>query len=257
MIYYKTQKEVEAMRRSADLLGRTHGEVAKYIAPGVKTIELDRIAHDFIKFNGAFPSFLNYNGYPNSLCISVNDVVVHGIPGNYELKEGDIVAIDCGVYLNGYHADSAYTYPVGKISEEVARLLRVTKQCLEEGIAQFKQGNRIGDVSYAVQQHAEHHGYSVVRELVGHGVGRQLHEKPEVPNYGKRGTGVKITNGLVVAIEPMINMGKKYILQEADGWTIRTKDHKPSAHFEHTVAMMDNEVQVLTTFEYIEQIICV
>ncbi|TAD99765.1 MAG: type I methionyl aminopeptidase [Bacteroidetes bacterium] len=252
-IYYKTASEVELMRHSAYLLGKVHGEVAKLIKPGVKTSYLNAIAEQYIKDNHGVPSFLNYNGFPGSLCISVNEIVVHGIPSSYEIKDGDIVSVDCGVYLNGYHTDSAYTYPVGKVSEKVLDLLRVTKASLEKGIENFKVGNRIGDVSYAIQNYSEGKGYSVVRELVGHGVGKHLHEDPQVPNYGKRGRGAKIVNGLVLAIEPMINMGVKEIVEERDGWTIRTKDRLPSAHYEHTVAMVNNKAEILTTFEFIEE----
>jgi methionyl aminopeptidase len=254
MIYYKTERDIAQIQVSGDLLGRTHAEVAKQVKPGVTTQELDKIAETFIKDHGAMPSFLKYKGFPASLCISVNDVVVHGIPGKYVLKEGDIVSIDCGVFLNGFHADSAYTYPVGEVSAEVKKLLEVTKGCLTKGIEQVRSGNRIGDIGFAVQTHAERSGFSVVRELVGHGLGRNLHEKPDVPNFGKRGQGQKIENGLVIAIEPMINLGSKTIFQERDGWTIRAKDRKPSAHFEHTVAFIAGEARVLTTFKYIEEV---
>ncbi len=254
MIFYKTEQDLDLMRKSADLLGRAHGEVAKHVKPGISTLALDKIAEEFIKDNGALPSFLNYGGFPASLCISVNEVVVHGIPSKYELKEGDIISIDCGVFFNGFHSDSAYTYPIGEISEEVAKLLETTKESLYEGINKTRVGNRIGDVSFAIQKYCEKKGYSVVRELVGHGVGKKLHEKPEVPNFGKRGSGVKIQNGLVIAIEPMINLGKKKVIQENDNWTIRTLDRKPSAHYEHTVAVVNNEPEILTTFKYIEEV---
>ncbi|MFT5618318.1 MAG: methionyl aminopeptidase [Arenicella sp.] len=254
MIFYKTNQDLDLMRKSADLLGRAHGEVAKHVKPGVSTLALDKIAEEFIKDNEASPSFLNYGGFPASLCISVNEVVVHGIPSKYELKEGDIISIDCGVFLNGFHADSAYTYPIGRISKEVADLLKTTKESLYEGINKTRVGNRIGDVSFAIQKYCEKKGYSVVRELVGHGVGKKLHEKPEVPNFGKRGSGVKIQNGLVIAIEPMINLGKKKVVQEDDNWTIRTLDRMPSAHYEHTVAVVNNEPEILTTFKYIEEV---
>ncbi|WP_020532212.1 type I methionyl aminopeptidase [Flexithrix dorotheae] len=255
MIYFKTSEEIELIKKSATLLGKAHGEVAKSIKEGVSTKELDLIAEEYIKDFGGEPSFLGYNGFPASLCISVNEVVVHGIPGEYRLKEGDIISIDCGVYLNGYHADSAYTYGVGEIKPEVQNLLKVTKESLYKGIENVKQGNRIGDVSSSIQSYCEGNGFSVVRELVGHGIGKHLHEKPDVPNFGKRGRGRKIENGLVIAIEPMINLGSKGIVQEKDGWTIRTKDRKPSAHFEHTVAFYNNKVEVLTTFEFIEQVL--
>ncbi|MBB3701115.1 type I methionyl aminopeptidase [Flammeovirga yaeyamensis] len=254
MVYYKTEEEIELMRVSADLLGRTHGEIAKNINEGVSLSAIDKIAHDFIMDNGAHPSFLNYNGFPNTLCMSLNDVIVHGIPSDYELKSGDVISIDCGVLLNEFHSDSAYTYPVGDVDPEVMKLLKVTKESLYKGIDACKVNNRIGDVSFAVQQHAEMHGYGVVRELVGHGLGRHLHEKPEVPNYGKRGRGLKIKDGLVIAIEPMINLGTRAITQDNDGWTIRTRDRKPSAHYEHTVAIVNGETEVLTTFKYIEEV---
>ncbi|MBX9853288.1 MAG: type I methionyl aminopeptidase [Cytophagaceae bacterium] len=255
MIFYKTEEEINLIKRSGDLLGRAHGEVAKLIRPGIKTAELDNVAYEFIKSHGGVPSFKGYNGFPYSLCISVNENVVHGMPGEYELKEGDIVSIDCGVFLNGFHSDSAYTYAVGEISEEDKKLLSVTKESLEKGIEQAISGNRIGDVGFAVQYFVETAGFSVVRELVGHGVGKKLHESPEVPNYGKRGKGVKLTEGMVLAIEPMVNAGKKNIVQEADGWTIRTADRKHSAHFEHTVAVKKGKAEVLTTFKYIEEVL--
>jgi methionyl aminopeptidase len=218
-------------------------------------LALDKRAEEFIKDNGGKPSFKNYNGFPASLCISANDKVVHGIPGNYELKEGDIVSIDCGVQLQGFHSDSAYTYAVGEVSQEVQTLLKVTKESLYLAIDQVSAGARIGDIGYAVQSYVEKYGFSVVRELVGHGVGKFLHESPEVPNYGKRGNGVKLQEGLVIAIEPMINMGTKNIVQEKDGWTIRTYDRKPSAHFEHTVAINNGKADILTTFKYIEEVL--
>ena len=255
MIVFKTDQDIEKMRISADLLGRTHGEVAKLLKPGVMTKDLDKVAHDFIHDNGAKPSFLNYKGFPATLCISVNDVVVHGFPSNYVLKEGDIVSIDCGVYLNGFHADSAYSYGIGKITPDAKKLLSVTKDSLFLAIEQVKPYARIGDIGFAVQSFVQKNGFSVVRELTGHGVGKNLHEEPDVPNYGRKGNGVMIRNGMTLAIEPMVNMGKKEIYQERDGWTIRTKDHLPSAHFEHTVALYNNQALVLTTFKYIEEVI--
>jgi methionyl aminopeptidase len=254
MIYYKNAADLEGIRQSAILLSKVHGEIAKLIREGITTKELDKRAEEYIRDHGAVPSFYNYNGFPASLCISVNETVVHGIPGEYRLKSGDIVSIDCGVYMNGYHADCAYTYPVDQVSEEVVELLRVTKQSLYEGIAQVAVGKRIGDIGYAIQNYVQSRGFSVVRELVGHGIGKDLHEEPQVPNYGKRGSGTKIQNGMVIAIEPMINMGKRDVVHEADGWTIRTKDRKPSAHYEHTVALYNDKVEVLTSFEYIEQV---
>lgn len=254
MIYYKTDKEIELMKQSADLLGRAHAEVAKHIEEGVTTKRLDKIAEEFIKDHGALPSFLNYNGFPASLCISVNDVVVHGFPSSYQLRSGDILSIDCGVRLNGYHADSAYTYPVGEVSPEDLRLLQVTKESLYIGIENAAPGKRIGDIGFSIQQHVEAHGFSVVRELVGHGVGRNLHEKPDVPNFGRRGQGVKLSKGMVLAIEPMVNRGKRNVVQDSDGWTIRTVDRKYSAHFEHTVAVFADRAEPLTTFKYIEEV---
>jgi methionyl aminopeptidase len=255
MIHCKTDAEIELIKQSADILGRAHAEVAKNIKPGVKTSELDKIAYDYITKKGAKPSFKGYKGYPSSLCISVNEVVVHGLPGDYELKEGDVVSIDCGVYLEGFHSDSAYTYPVGNISEEIKKLLDITKESLYLGIAQAVTGNRTGDIGHAVQSFVEKEGYSVVRELVGHGVGKNLHEEPEVPNYGKKGSGVKLQDQMVIAIEPMVNLGKKNIFQERDGWTIRTVDRKPSAHFEHTVLVLKGKAEILTTFKYIEEVL--
>ncbi|MBS1491083.1 MAG: type I methionyl aminopeptidase [Bacteroidetes bacterium] len=253
MIHYKSEKEVEVIKASAQILGKAHAEVAKAIRPGVKTKDLDKIADDYIQDCGGRPSFKNYRGYPAALCISVNEVVVHGIPNEYELREGDIVSIDCGVKYNGYHSDSAYTYPLEGASEEVLKLLSRTYESLYLGIAQAKPGNRIGDVSFAIQHFVEQFGYGVVRELVGHGVGRDLHEDPEVPNYGKRGKGPLIKEGMVFAIEPMINMGSKNVVQEKDGWTIRTNDRKPSAHYEHTIAVFKDRTEIVTTHEYIEE----
>ena len=255
MIFYKTREEIELIRISSLLVGKTLAEVAKIIEPGVTTLQLDKIAEEFIRDNGATPSFKGYGGFPNSLCTSVNEAVVHGIPNNVPLQEGDIVSVDCGVYKNEFHGDSAYTFEVGEVKPEIKKLLQVTKECLEKALDVSVSGNRIGDIGYAVQQHAENNSYGVVRDLVGHGLGRSLHEKPEVPNYGKRGRGYKMKEGLVLAIEPMINMGVKDVVQLKDGWTIVTKDGKPSAHFEHDVAIMKGEVEVLSTFEYIEEVL--
>jgi methionyl aminopeptidase len=255
MILYKTKEEIELIRKSSELVSKTHAALVSNLKPGVKTIELDRIAESFIRDHGAIPAFLNYNGFPNTLCISVNEQVVHGIPGKYELKEGDLLSIDCGVLWNGFYGDSAYTYAIGEIKPEVRSLMRVTKESLYKGIEMAVKGNRIGDISFAVQQHAESHGYSVVRELIGHGVGRSLHESPEVPNYGKRGKGPLIQDGLVIAIEPMINLGRKEIMQLKDGWTIVTRDGKPSAHYEHTIAIVDGKAEILSNFEIIEQLL--
>lgn len=254
MIFYRSDDEIALIKISAQVLGKAHAEVAKLIRPGVTTKELDTVAETFIKDNGGIPSFLGYNKFPASLCISVNDVVVHGFPSRYELRDGDIISIDCGVKLNGYHSDSAYTYPVGEVSPAVRRLLVRTKESLYLGLGQAIEGNRVGDIGYAIQTYTEKFGYSVVRELVGHGVGQNLHEAPEVPNYGKRGQGPKLREGMILAIEPMINFGKKGVVQERDGWTIRTVDRKPSAHFEHTVAVRKGKPEILTTFEYIEAV---
>ncbi|WP_375435594.1 type I methionyl aminopeptidase [uncultured Hymenobacter sp.] len=253
MIVYKTEEEIELIRASAKVLAQAHGEVAGMIREGVTTRELDQRAEEFIRDHGGQPSFKGYNDFPYSLCISPNAVVVHGFPGNHTLKSGDIISVDCGVLLNGYHSDSAYTYPVGEVAPEVLRLLDETKKSLYLGIEQAVAGNRMGDVSYAIQNHVEKQGYGVVRELVGHGIGKKLHERPEVPNYGKRGSGLKLQTGLVLAIEPMVNLGKKDVVQEKDGWTIRTKDYKPSAHFEHTVVIRKDKAEILTSFEHIEK----
>jgi len=255
MVYYKSEEEIEFLRQSNLLVSKTHAEIAKIIVPGIKTLYLDKIAEEFIRDNGGVPGFLNYNGFPNSLCISINDEVVHGIPSSRELIDGDIVSIDCGVYMNGYHGDSAFTFEIGEVKPEFHKLLQVTKECLYKGIEMAKVGNRIGDISYSIQQHAEANGFSVVREMVGHGVGKNLHEKPEVPNYGRRGKGLKIKNGLVIAIEPMINLGKKEILQEKDGWTIKTRDNLPSAHFEHSVAIRKDGPDILSNFKFVEEIL--
>ncbi len=253
MVHLKTAEEIQIIRESARILARAHGEVARLIKPGVRTKDLDKRAEEFIRDNQGIPSFLNYNGFPASLCISVNDTVVHGFPGDYVLKEGDIVSIDCGVKFKGYHSDSAYTYPLVGVREEVLNLLQRTYDSLFKGIEQARAGNRVGDVSYAIQSYVEQFGYGVVRELVGHGVGKSLHEDPEVPNYGKRGKGPKIVAGMVFAIEPMINLGTRKVVQERDGWTIRTSDRQPSAHFEHTVAVHEDRTEILTSHEEIEK----
>lgn len=248
-------EEVGSVRESSLLVGRTLAEVARHIGAGITTRELDRIAEEFIRDHGGAPVFKGYNGFPSSLCTSVNDEVVHGFPDDQPLKEGDVVSVDCGVRLNGFIGDSAYTFTIGEPTEAVERLLRVTKECLELGIAQAVAGNRVGDIGYAIQQHAEAHGYGVVRELTGHGVGRELHMAPEVPNYGRRGHGSKLAPGTVIAIEPMINMGTKEVVQHDDGWTIATRDGKPSAHFEHTIVVRQGKAEVLTTFSYIEDVL--
>ncbi len=254
MIFVKTAEEIELLRESNQLVGKTLGELAKHIRPGISTLELDRIAEEFICSHGALPGFKGYGGFPNTLCISVNDVVVHGIPSaKCILKEGDIVSVDCGTLKNGFYGDSAYTFEVGEVSEEVRKLLRVTKESLYKGIEKVMAGMRIGDIGHAVQSWCEASGFSVVREMVGHGVGRDLHEEPQVPNYGRQGQGGKLQEGMVIAIEPMINLGKRYVFQDNDGWTIRTRDKKPAAHFEHTVAVGKKGADILSTFEFIEQ----
>ncbi len=252
-LFYKTKAEVELIRESSLLVGKALAEVAKVIKPGVTTLSLDKVAYEFIQDNNAVPAFLNYNGFPNSLCISVNEAVVHGIPGKYELKDGDIVSVDCGVVKNKFFGDSAYTFAIGEVKPEVLHLLKITKDSLYKGIEMSIVGKRVGDVANAVQTLAEAYGYGVVRELVGHGIGQSLHEEPEVPNYGKRGSGLVLLEGLVIAIEPMINMGTKAVSHESDGWTIVTKDRLPSAHFEHTVAIGKEKADILSSFEYIEE----
>lgn len=253
MIYLKTDEEIELIRESSLLVGKTLAIVGKAIRPGLKTIELDRLAEEFIRDNGAVPAFKGYNGFPYTLCVSVNDKVVHGFPGKTELKDGDIVSVDCGTLKDGFYGDSAYTFTVGEVREEILLLLKRTKESLYLGIEAAVAGHRVGDIGSAVQQYVESFGYSVVRDLVGHGVGRSLHEKPEVPNFGKKGDGVKLKEGLVIAIEPMINLGSRHVIQESDGWTIRTADRKPSAHFEHTIAVRKDKADVLSTFELIEK----
>lgn len=248
-------EEVAIVRESSLLVGRTLAEVARHIAPGVTTRVLDRVAEEFIRDHGGVPVFKGYNGFPASICTSVNDEVVHGFPDDVPMKEGDVVSVDCGVKKDGFIGDSAYTFCIGAPDAAVQRLLRVTMECLELGIAKAVSGNRVGDIGAAVQEHAEAHGYGVVRELTGHGVGRELHMAPEVPNYGRRGVGAKLATGMVIAIEPMINMGGKAVVQHDDGWTIATRDGKPSAHFEHTVVVRPGKAQVLTTFSYVEDVL--
>lgn len=255
MIQLKTDEEIEIQRQSSLLVGKTLAEVAKHIEPGVKTSYLDKIAEGFILDHGAVPGFKGYGGFPGTLCISVNDEVVHGIPGERELIDGDIVSIDCGTLMNGFYGDSAYTFAVGNVDTEILELLKRTKESLYLAIEQAIAGKRIGDIGYAVQKHVESFGYSVVRDLVGHGVGRNLHEKPEIPNYGKRGSGIKLKKGMCLAIEPMVNLGVKEVTQDNDGWTIRTADSKPSAHFEHDVAVRNDKADILSTFEYIEEVL--
>jgi methionyl aminopeptidase len=255
MLYCKTDEEVEYMRKSALLVSRVLAEIAKLIRPGVSTIYLDKIAEEYIRDNGAIPGFKGYNGFPATLCTSVNEVVVHGIPSDYQLKEGDIISVDCGVILNGWYGDSAYTFGVGEIDEKKRRLLEYTKASLEEGVKKAIAGNRVGDISNAVQSKAESGGYSVVRGFIGHGIGKKLHERPDVPNFGKRGSGTKLQKGLVICIEPMINSGRKETLRMRDGWTIKTADGLPSAHYEYVVAVDKEKANVLTTFEYIEEVL--
>jgi len=254
MISLKTAEEIELLRKSNLLVSKTLAEVARNIRPGITTRALDRIAEQFIRDHGGVPAFLGYRGYPATLCTSVNSVVVHGIPSEYQLKEGDIISVDCGAILNGYVGDSAYTFPVGEIPSQVFRLMKVTYESLFQGIQQAVEGKRVGDIGYAVQTHAEQNGYSVVREMVGHGIGKRLHEEPEVPNYGRRGTGAKLRQGMVICIEPMINMGTRLIVQENDGWTIRTSDNLPSAHYELAVAVGKEKADILSTFSYIEEV---
>ncbi len=251
MIITKTKEEIELMRESALIVSKTLGMLASEVKPGVTTLQLDKLAEEFIREQGAVPGFLGLYDFPNSLCMSPNAQVVHGIPNDEPLQEGDIISIDCGAVKNGYYGDHAYTFEVGEVKEDIKQLLKVTKEALYEGIRQFKLGNRVGDVGYAIQKHAEDNGYGVVRELVGHGIGTKMHEDPEMPNYGKRGSGKKFKEGMVVAIEPMINQGTKRIKQLRDGWTILTADGKPSAHFEHDVALVDGIPQLLSTFDYI------
>ena len=255
MIYLKTDEEIELLRESNLLVGMTLGELAKWIAPGITTLKLDKIAEEFIRDHGAVPGFLGYGGFPNTLCVSVNEQIVHGIPSNYELKDGDIVSIDCGTLKNGFNGDSAYTFCVGEVAYDVRRLLKTTKESLYLGIEQAVEGKRVGDISNAVQTYCEKKGYSVVRELCGHGVGKRLHEDPEVPNYGRRGCGPLLKSGMVIAIEPMINLGSRNIVIERDGWTTRTRDRKPSAHFEHTVAVREGKADILSSFKYVEEVL--
>ena len=251
MIVVKTKEEIELMRESALIVSKTLGEVAKIVKPGITTMQLDAIAEECIRDHEAIPGFLGLYDFPNTLCMSPNSQVVHGIPNNTPLEEGDIISIDCGAIKNDFYGDHAYTFAVGEIAPETEKLLQVTKESLYVGIREFKINNRVGDVGYAIQQYCEAHGYGVVRELVGHGLGRKMHEDPEMPNYGRRGRGTKFIEGMVVAIEPMINMGTQRIKQHRDGWTITTLDGKPSAHFEHDVAIVDGKPELLSTFAYI------
>ncbi len=251
MVPIRTESEIDLIRHSSLLVAKTHGEISNWIEPGVSLRKLDSIAEDFIRSAGGVPAFKGYHGFPNTLCISLNDVVVHGIPSDYELRDGDVVSVDCGVKMNDYFGDSAYTYVVGQVSESALQLLKKTLECLDEGILAAVDGNRVGDIGFAVQQCAEKAGYGVVRELVGHGVGKNLHEKPEVPNYGKRGSGIVLKEGMVLAIEPMINQGTARIKQHRDGWTISTADKKLSAHYEHTVVVRKGKAEILSSFDFI------
>ena len=244
------------MRSANQLVGRTLGELAKHIAPGVTTLQLDKIAEEFIRDNGAVPAFLGYGGFPNSICASVNEHVVHGIPSSkIVLKEGDVISVDCGTILNGFVGDSAYTFCVGEVDEEIRNLLKVTKEALYIGIQNAVQGKRIGDIGYAIQQYCESHSYGVVREFVGHGIGKEMHEDPQVPNYGKRGYGPLMKRGLCIAIEPMITLGDRQVIMESDGWTVRTRDRKCAAHFEHTIAVGAGEADILSSFKFIEEVL--
>lgn len=256
MVSIKSEEEIELLRESNLLVGMTLGEIAKHIRPGITTLELDRIAEAFIRSHGAVPGFLNYDGYPYTLCISLNEVVVHGLPSEKcILKEGDIVSVDCGTLKNGFYGDSAYTFEVGKVSDEIHELLETTKESLYKGIEKAVAGMRVGDIGYAVQSYCEARGYAVVRELVGHGVGRDMHEEPSVPNYGRRGQGVLLKEGMVIAIEPMIARGERYVYLDDDGWSVRTRDGKPCAHFEHTIAIRKGEADILSSFEYVERVL--
>jgi methionyl aminopeptidase len=254
MIYYKSDEEIELLRESSLLVGKTLAEIAGCLKPGVTTAFIDKVAETFIRDHGAIPGFKDYRGYPATLCVSINDQVVHGIPGAREITDGDIVSVDCGTILNGYYGDSAYTFGVGNVAPENLHLMKITKESLYRGITVAVAGGRLGNIGFEVQSYVESFGYSVVRDLVGHGLGKNLHEEPQVPNYGRRGSGVKMIDGLVICIEPMINRGKKNVVQEKDGWTIRTADGLPSAHYEHTVAIKNKETNVLSTFEFIEQV---
>jgi methionyl aminopeptidase len=255
MIYLKTEEEIQLIKESSLLVGKTLAEVAKHIRPGVTTLQLDIVAEQFIRDHGAVPGFKGYRGFPATLCISVNENVVHGIPDKRVLLEGDIVSIDCGVVKNSYIGDSAFTFAVGQIHPETEKLMKATREALYKGIEQAVAGKRTGDIGSAIQQFISPMGYGIIRELIGHGVGKLLHEPPDVPNYGKKGQGVLLTEGMVIAIEPMINLGQRYIIQENDGWTIRTRDRKPSAHYEHTIAIRKDEAEILSSFDEIDRII--
>jgi len=252
MVKLKTEEEIAFIRESSLILGKALAEAAKILKPGITGLEIDKHIETFIKDQGAVPSFKNYRGYPYSICCSVNDAVVHGFPTADALKEGDIVSVDCGVFMHGFHSDSAYTFAIGEVPAKVAKLMKVTKECLLRGIDNAIAGKRVGDIGYAVQNFAESNGFTVVRELVGHGLGKDLHEEPEVPNYGKRGNGSVLKANTVIAIEPMINLGGREVKTLKDGWTVATRDGSPSAHFEHTIVVRSNKPEVLTTFEFAE-----
>jgi methionyl aminopeptidase len=253
MIHIKTEEDLFFIRKSTDLVSRTLGMLAREVKQGVTPLFLDKLAEQFIRDHSAAPAFKGLYGFPNTLCTSVNEQIVHGIPNNIPLVEGDIISIDCGTSINGYCGDQAFTFAVGEISEEKKQLLKITRECLYLGIQQALAGNRVGDIGNSIQRHAEKHGYGVVRELVGHGFGKSMHEEPEVPNYGKRGKGVKLRNGMTLAIEPMINMGTRHIKQLKDGWTIITADGNPSAHFEHDILILTGKTEILTTFDFVDE----
>ena len=255
MVFVKTEEEIELIRKSSLLVAKAHAEVARIIKPGITSLQLDAIAEEFILDNGGIPAFKGYNGFPNTLCISPNEQVVHGIPNNLPLTEGTVLSIDCGVLMNNYYGDSAYTYTIGEVDDDILNFLNITKESLFIGINQAVVGNRIGDIGFFIQNHAESNGFQVVRELVGHGIGKKLHESPEVPNYGKKGCGVKLVEGMVIAIEPMLNMGTRKINHHSDGWTITTADKKISAHFEHTVAIRKDKAEILSSFDIIEAVL--
>ena len=255
MIYLKTDEEIELMRRANILVGQTLGEMAKWVQPGITTKRLDEIAEEFIRDNGGIPGCKGYEGFPSTLCIEVNDEVAHGFPSDYVLKDGDIVGLDLVAVLDGYNGDSCYTFMVGEVDEKVVQLLKTTKESLLIGIEQAKAGNRIGHIGFAIQDFCEHRGYSVVRELTGHGIGREMHEDPDVPNYGRRGVGPLLRSGMCICVEPMINMGSKNVTFDRNGWTVRTRDHACSAHYEHCLAIFDDHTEVLSTFDYVKDVL--
>lgn len=249
---YRSEEEIDKLKNSSLLVGKTLGEVARNLKAGITTAKMDRIAEEFIRDHGGVPAFKGYNGFPATLCISINDQIVHGIPGENEIQDGDLVSVDCGAVLDGFYGDYAYTFAVGQVHPETLKLASVTKEALELAVLQAVAGQRVGDIGFVVQQHVEKHGYSVVRDLVGHGIGKHLHEKPNVPNFGKRGTGAQLPENMVICIEPMVNMGTREVVQEKDGWTMRTRDRKPSAHFEHMVVVRKDHAEVISTYQFIE-----